>query len=135
MSLEKEKYPNVIIEFVEKLPKTPTMLATKTAECLCVVIPIEQNSLFYCVGLTSVVEAMAMAKPIISTRNPYYPIDIEKEGIGFYVDNEDGWVKAIEFISTHPKEASEMGKRARILAEEKYNIRLCASQLKNVFEK
>ena len=65
---------------------------------MCVVIPVEREDLYCCVGFTSVVEAMAMSKPIISTRNPYYPIDLGKEGIGIYVDDIDSWVNAITYI-------------------------------------
>ena len=92
------KYPNVKIEFVEKSAKTTHMLAQRSAQCLCIVIPLLKQEIYYCLGLTSVVEAMAMGKPIISSRNPYSPIDIEKEQVGFVVDDEESWVKAINIL-------------------------------------
>ena len=127
------KYPNVHLEFVEKSTDTTRFLAQRTAECLCIVVPIIVKDIYYCVGLTSVVEAMAMSKPIISTRNPYSPVDIEKERIGFFVDNEKEWIDAINYLAAHPEEAAEMGRRARKLAEEKFNVRRCAEQLERVF--
>lgn len=127
------KYPNVKIEFVEKSAKTTHMLAQRSAQCLCIVIPLLKQEIYYCLGLTSVVEAMAMGKPIISSRNPYSPIDIEKEQVGFVVDDEESWVKAINYMISHPEETKKMGEKARILAERKYNIRECARQLNRFF--
>ncbi len=123
------EYSNINIEFVEKSAETTKRLAQKVGDCFCVVIPVEQDGLYYCVGFTSVVEAMAMSKPIISTRNPYYPIDLEKEGIGIYVDDVNSWCEAIDYLFSHPEVAIEMGRKARKLAEEKYNILECSKQI------
>jgi glycosyltransferase involved in cell wall biosynthesis len=130
---EQGKYINIHIEFVEKSTETTRLLAQKVGECLCVVIPVEKDGLYYCVGFTSVVEAMAMSKPIISTRNTYYPIDLEKEGIGLYVDDIDSWVNAIEYLYSHPEIAEKMGKKARKLAEKRYNIVECSKQINRLF--
>lgn len=133
LTSEQGMHANIEIVYVEKNDETARYLSVKTAECLCVVIPINKKDIYYCVGLTSVIEAMAMAKPIISTRNPYSPVDIEKEGIGFFVDTEEDWIKAINYLSSHPEEAEAMGKRARKLAETKHNIKLCSVQLQSIF--
>ena len=77
----------------------------------------------------SIVEAMALGKPVISSYNPYSPVDIEKEHIGFVVNDEKSWIHAINYLHTHRKEAHEMGNRARLLAESKFNIKACARQL------
>lgn len=130
---EQGRYNNIHIEFVEKSTETTRFLAQKVGDCFCVVIPVEQEGLFYCVGFTSVVEAMALSKPIISTRNPFYPFDLEKEGIGLYVDDTDSWVHAIEYLYSHPEIAEEMGKKARRLAEEKFNIVECSKQINRLF--
>lgn len=130
---EQGRYNNIHIEFVEKSTETTRFLAQKVGDCFCVVIPVEQEGLFYCVGFTSVVEAMALSKPIISTRNPFYPIDLEKEGIGLYVDDTDSWVHAIKYLYSHPEIAEEMGKKARRLAEEKFNIVECSKQINRLF--
>ena len=86
----------------------------------------------YCVGLTSVIEAMAYGKPIISTYNPYFPIDLEKEKIGFFVYSVDDWRRAIDYLVQNPNEAYLMGQRARKLAEEYYNIQQCANQIERI---
>lgn len=131
----KDKYSNVQIEMVDKSNSTTLYLAEKTANSCCVVIPLIQEKINYCLGLTSVVEAMAYGKPIISSVNPYSPIDIEKERIGFVAKDVEEWKKAISFISENVEEAKEMGKRARKLAEEMFNMKHCANQLKEIFDK
>ena len=126
------KYKNIQIQFVEKNTETTRKLAQKAGDCLCVVIPLNKDDIYYCLGLTSVIEAMAMGKPIISTRNPYSPIDLEKEGIGFYVEDELSWINAINYIYNHPDSAKEMGEKARMLAEKKFNIKKCAEQINHI---
>lgn len=128
-----DRYPNVKIHFVEKSPETTHFLAQQLADCLCVVIPLLYNERYYCVGLTSIIEAMAMGKPIVTSRNPYYPIDIEKEGIGLVADDELSWIEAVDFIMNHKEEAKQMGVRARKLAERMFNINECARQIDHIF--
>lgn len=127
------KYPNIHIYFVDKRPETAHRLTKRTSESFCVVISLIQEEVSYCLGLTSVIEAMALGKPIISSRNPYCPIDIEKEGIGIIADDEESWINAINYLYSHPDEAKQMGMRARRLAEQKYNIKECAKQIDRIF--
>lgn len=123
---------NIEVTFVNRSNSTTMTLAKKVAECFCVVIPINKNSINYCVGLTSIVEAMAFGKPIISTRNPYSPIDIEKEGIGLWVDTKEDWVNAVSFLWSNSSLAKNMGRRGRLLAEKYYNINETARILDSV---
>jgi len=125
----KNKYDNIFIQHVERTNESTIKLAERTSECLCVVVPLNKDKVYYCLGLTSIVEAMAMKKPIISTYNPYSPIDIEKEGIGLVVDKNRTWDEAIQYINTHKEEALEMGQRGRKLAERLYNIKKCTEQV------
>ena len=129
----KGMHDNIKVNFVEKSTETTRMLAQRTAECICVVIPLIKKDTYYCLGLTSVIEAMALGKPIISSRNPYSPIDIEEEGIGFFVDDEESWIEAINYIINNPQKAHDMGRKARKLAEQKYNINACAKQIDLIF--
>lgn len=109
-------------------------LCFQVAEALCVVICCQKTN--YTVGLTTVVEALALGKPIICSRNPQIPIDFDKEGCGISVDYYDtqGWENAITYIYTHPKEAAEMGKRARKLAEERFNDWICAREIAGILK-
>ncbi|HLO83778.1 MAG TPA: glycosyltransferase [Nostocaceae cyanobacterium] len=82
-------------------------------------------------GLTSLLDAMAMAKPVIMTKHRQANIDIEKEKIGLWVEPGDikGWQQAASYLLEHSEEAQEMGKRARKLAEQKYNLENFSLQL------
>lgn len=106
-------------------------LACKEAGSLAVLIPILETTVHYPVGLTSLVEAMAQQKAIIATDNPYFPIDVEKEGIGIKVayGDKEGWREAFEYVSSHPEIAREWGLKARKLAEEQYNLENCMVEM------
>lgn len=128
------KYPNVDIRFVDKSNDTTICLAQRTAECRCVMIPLMKDQINYCVGLTSIIEAMAMGKPIISSPNPYSPVDIAKEKIGLVADSEEEWIAAINYMQDHPAEAEAMGQRARRMAEQYYNVNSTAKLLDEVLQ-
>lgn len=100
----------------------------------CVVVCCKETN--YTVGLTTVVEALALGLPLICSRNPQMPMDIDKEGCGITVDYGDveGWVKAVEYIRDNPDEAEMMGKRGRMLAERLYNIERCAEDVAKVLK-
>lgn len=111
---------NIDVHFTEGV--IPHRLAQIVADCTCVVIPCLDFP--YTVGLTTLVEALALGLPLITSRNGYFPIDIDAEGIGITVPYGDvrGWVDAVEYMATHPEEAAGMGRRARLLAERTYNM-------------
>jgi len=119
------------VEYVEQKDDTIVSLAKIVAESYCVVVPLLSEYCVYCVGHTSIVEAMALGKPIIVTDNPYHPIDVEKEGIGLKVKPSDSQslMEAVLYLRNHKEEARMMGCRARALAESKYNIDICAKSI------
>lgn len=92
---------------------------------LAVAISLKKTGQVWPVGITVIMEALAMAKPIISTVNEMYPFDLEKEKIGFYVDYYDvqGWKDRVNYMIKHPDEAREMGERGRYLCAKKYNYK------------
>lgn len=108
------------------------MLSRKVALASCVVICCKESN--YTVGLTTLVEALALGKPIICSRNLNMPVDVEKEGCGIAVDyyDVDGWVDAIRRIAADPSKAAEMGRRGRRLAETCLNDRRCANDIASV---
>ena len=85
----------------------------------------------YTVGLTTLVEAFALGIPVICSRNPNFEVDIDKEGIGITVEYGDaqGWIKSIQYIAEHPNEAKEMGRKARQLAEQRFNMEIFAKEI------
>lgn len=109
-------------------------LLTEYQKAYAVAIPIIDTPKL--TGLTSLFDAMAMAKPVIMTRNPGIDVDIEKEGIGIWVKAGDskGWRKAITYLLENPKIASQMGERSRSLCEKKYNLDRFSFDLANILQ-
>jgi len=125
---------NIRLEFVHQTDDTIRELAAIAKGSFAFVIPVLKEALHYCVGHTSMVEALAMGKPMIVVKNPYHPIDVEQEQVGltYEAGNPDSLKKAIEWLAEHKEEADAMGKRARRLAETTYNIKSCAEQIEQV---
>lgn len=122
--------PNIDVHFTEGV--IPHRLAQIVAGCTCVVIPCLDFP--YTVGLTTLVEALALGVPLITSRNGYFPMDIDAEGVGITVPYGDvqGWVDAANYIATHPREAEAMGQRARLLAERVYNMEAFGHEIAEV---
>lgn len=112
----------------------PYDFALEVARKSCVVICCLDFP--YTVGLTTLVEAMALGLPVISSRNPNFEIDIDKEGIGLTVEYGDvkGWAEAVEYIVSHPEEARRMGEKSRRLAEERFNLQLFTKEITEKFK-
>jgi hypothetical protein len=90
------------------------------------------------IGFTEIIEALAMARPVIMTRTGALPtqIDVEKEGCGIFVPPEDpdALAEAMNFIANNHSRAESMGRKARELAEGYYNIERYARDLHKFFE-
>lgn len=118
---------NVRLHYVSGYQQDKLCLPVHRAACV-VICCMETK---YTVGLTTVVEALALGLPVICSRNPQIPVDFDKEGCGIsvpYYDTE-GWVRAIRYMAEHPEEAAAMGRRGRRLAERLYNDRNCAAEV------
>jgi glycosyltransferase involved in cell wall biosynthesis len=88
-----------------------------------------------CTGLTVVFESMAMGKPIITTKNEFYSLDVEESGVGLNVDfnDKDGWINAINYMIENPELAASMGIKGKALCKEQYNYDLfCAELIQNI---
>ena len=94
-------------------------------------IPPHKASYSNSYGFTSLLDALALGKAVLMTRNQQIDIDIEKEKIGFWLDYQDisGWQQAISYLLSHPEEVQEMGDRANYLAQHKYNLENYSAQL------
>lgn len=99
-------------------------LLQETSKALCVLVPLKSDKINYCVGLSSLVEAFCMGRPVIVTKNPYWYIDIEKENVGIVIndDSVESWVNAIDYLSSNPDVAHEMGENARKLFLNRFNF-------------
>ena len=116
---------NVYIDKELKPSITSTgFLRKEYYNALGVVIPLKKQY-DSAQGSTVLLEAMAMAKPVILTDNDHYSIDVEKERIGFKIPygDKEGWHQAMQYLIDHPEEAREMGERGQKLCQDKYNYR------------
>lgn len=122
-----ERRDNVRVYFTEG--EVQGRLCYNVARSGCVCVCCQETD--YTVGLTTVVEALALGLPLICSRNPQIPIDIDGLGCGITVPyyDVDAWVDAIRYIADHPDEAAAMGRRARRIAQQQYNDRLCGREI------
>ena len=113
----------------------PHEIALMVAQSRCVCICCQKSN--YTVGLTTVVEALALGLPILCTRNPQMPMDIEAEGCGFWIEPQDveDWKEKLRYIADHPEEAKAMGQRGRALAEQYYNAKQCGKEVAEIIKK
>jgi glycosyltransferase involved in cell wall biosynthesis len=96
-----------------------------------IVLEANQDRFKNALGLTVLSEALAVGKAIVMTRNDYVGIDLEAEGIGLWVDPGDvaGLQEKLTYLMNNPEVAKAMGRKARILAERKYNLNVFTLQL------
>jgi hypothetical protein len=91
------------------------------------------------IGFTNLLEAMALARPVIVTRTGALlrEIDVEREGIGLYVEpgDADGLRAAVRRLVADPAEAAAMGLRGRALCERRYTIDRYARDLHALFSR
>jgi glycosyltransferase involved in cell wall biosynthesis len=121
-----------------------TALAASTAElvddyrgAMVVAIPLTPRGCERTMnGVTSLLEAMALGKPVIMTRNRTIGIDIEQAEIGIWVDPGDvrGWERAVQFVFSHPLDARRMGQNGRRLCEERYGMERFSADLAGYFQ-
>jgi hypothetical protein len=86
-------------------------------------------------GLTGLTDALGAGRPVIMTGHPLIDLDIEKEGIGLWVDCADvkGWESALRWFEAHPEEATKMGQKARALAVAEWNSDSFARRIMEIF--
>ena len=80
-------------------------------------------------------DALALGKPLIMTRNRWLDFDPQAEGMGYSIDvgDVDGWRQALQRILSDPALEHRMGQRARAIGEQ-MNAQTFAKQLAGHFE-
>jgi glycosyltransferase involved in cell wall biosynthesis len=86
-----------------------------------VAVPLADTSGTF--GITEVNDALALAKPVVITRNPHLDVDVEAVGCGITVEagDVDGWSRALRELAADPDRRAEMGARGRTYAETSWN--------------
>jgi len=130
------------------------------ARAALVVVPL--NDVDNQAGVTTILEAMAMGKPVIVTqslgqtdvvedrrRSPRAPLRPRPESLarlfaervgapvepnGFYVGpgDADGLRRAISYLLAHPEERTRLGRAARRLAEDVFTVDLFAERMRSL---
>ena len=92
------------------------------AEAACVVVPL-YDAVHAC-GYAVIAEAMAMGKPVITTKIAGHSDYIQDGETGFYVPTGDAQAlrSRIRQLLENPGLAAEMGRNARRLMEEQYTL-------------
>lgn len=74
-------------------------------------------------GLSEIVDALALGKPIVVTKSPWLDVDVESIGCGIALEPGDttGWRTALLELWHDAARRREMGRAARAFAEEHYN--------------
>lgn len=113
----------------------PYELSKDVCRSACVVICCQETD--YTVGLTTVVEALALGIPLICSRNPQFEMDIDAAGAGITVPYGDvnGWCEAVRYLTEHPDEVRRMGRNARLLADEIFNLERCTTEVAAVLKR
>ncbi len=100
-----------------------------------VAIPQLDKTASYAQVPAKMFDAMAMAKPIISTNVSDIPIILD--GCGWVVEPEqpEQLALAIKYVFSHPTESLEMGLKAREKCKKEYSCRVLEEKLVAIFKK
>ena len=93
------------------------------AQCVGVCIPLSGDADDTC-GYTNMLEAMAMAKPVLMTRSGSLHINPEQRGFGKLVNPKDSrdWQSSMIKILNNRQDYIKKGKEGRKIAEKEFSI-------------
>jgi glycosyltransferase involved in cell wall biosynthesis len=139
----KDVAENIIVHFIEPNRSLESSLlssytvATELAKSSVSIIcskPIAERKLSF--GLTSVLEATGLGKPVIITRNRYLPQRFEDNKVGLFVkpDDVEDLRNAILKIGNDHELRVKLGENARQFALKKYNLDFFTRDLALMFE-
>ena len=94
--------PNIDVTITENSGEVYPLMIRAMADAKALVCPLRQDKLNYCVGLSTIVDAEGLRKPLIITQNPYH----SKERIQSFhvVKTLEDWIEAIHDIQTSNEE-------------------------------
>ncbi|MFZ1997090.1 MAG: glycosyltransferase [Solirubrobacteraceae bacterium] len=116
-------------------PFTYDHTLTDLQRAALVAIPLSERYPLH--GLTELADAIGCGKPVIVTRAPYFDIDIEAIGCGWWVDpgDESRWSELLAVAMSDPAHLAAMGRRGREWASDHWNARLFAEGLAGVLSR
>ena len=87
-------------------------------------------------GVTTLLEASALAKPVLMTRNPVIDLDVAACGCGRYIEKGDAaaWREAIQWCRDQRAALPAMGARGRAEVERACSMRDFQRQLQRIIE-
>lgn len=100
------------------------MLRNWYDQATAVCIPLTGDANDTC-GYTNMLEAMAMAKPVLMTRSGCLHTDPEKGNFGFSINPQSpkDWSEKMNLILNNQKLAKHLGKNGRQIVEEKFSTK------------
>lgn len=121
---------NVHVHFTDGF--IPYELSRRVCRAAGVAICCKETT--YTVGLTTLVEALALGIPVLCSRNPHFAFDIDRERVGLSIPyyNKEAWTEAARWLAEHPEESQRMGKAGRELAEKTFNLENCAREVARI---
>lgn len=96
--------PNIKVVITENSGNVYPQMLEAMAKAKTLVCPLRKDKLNYCVGLSTIADAIGLHKPLIITRNPYHDAAYLK-GMEV-VETVDDWVVAINRIMAHDESTS-----------------------------
>ncbi len=128
---------NISIHFIEPNELSSYRAALEASKSSVIVIctkPVSKRKQSF--GLTSLIEASALGKPVVVTRNRYIPQYFEESQIGLFVNagNADELRRAIIKISSDNDLLLQLRTNSSEFALKKCNLQLFTQQLASLFE-
>lgn len=87
---------NIEVIITENTGSVYPLMLEAMAEAKALVCPLLKDKLNYCVGLSTIADAIGLDKPLLITRNPYH--DTSYLDGAKVVETVDDWVKAIDSL-------------------------------------
>lgn len=115
--------PNIKVVMTENSGHVYPQMLEAMANAKALVCPLRKDRLNYCVGLSTIADAIGLHKPLIITRNPYHD-GVYLEGMNV-VESVEDWVKAIEMICKSDGAESPM-------ASDDLSMQNCWNRMKSV---
>jgi glycosyltransferase involved in cell wall biosynthesis len=108
--------------------------AAKSSVILICTLPVSTRK--YSFGLTSLIEATALGKPVIITRNKYIPQSFEANKVGLFVEagNVAQLREAIIKISSDRELLQQLANNSKRFAVERCNLETFTKELASLFQ-